>query len=283
MNNSLSKSLKRTLQKTLLIAALLAGALYAGFPVLWMLSSSFKSNTEIFAYPPRLIGETSSWAAYLAVLTSAEKLRFFFNSYLVSGLVTMFTLIVGILAGYSFSRYQFKFKKPLNMLIISVQAVPPITLLIPYFGLIVALRLFNTYAALVLTYMVFTLPYAILMMTGYFNTLPRELDEAVMIDGGSSVVALWRVLVPIALPGIVATGIYTFMQAWNEFLFALTLTKTMDMRTVPVGIEMLMGQHAYEWNEMMAMSVLGCLPVLLLYLFFQRYFIAGMTAGSVKG
>jgi multiple sugar transport system permease protein len=283
MNNTLSKPVKTAIQKTLLILALLAGAVYAGFPVVWMFSSSFKSNTEIFAYPPRLIGETSSFAAYLAVLTNGEKLRFFFNSYLVSGLVTLFTLTVGILAGYGFSRYQFKGRKPLNMLIISVQAVPPITLLIPYFGLIVALRLFNTYAALVLTYMVFTLPYAILMMTGYFNTLPRELDEAVMIDGGTSLVALWRVLVPIALPGIVATGIYTFMQAWNEFLFALTLTKTMDMRTVPVGIEMLMGQHAYEWNEMMAMSVLGCLPVLLLYLFFQRYFIAGMTAGSVKG
>lgn len=283
MNNTLSKPVKTAIQKTLLILALLAGAVYAGFPVVWMFSSSFKSNTEIFAYPPRLIGETSSFAAYLAVLTNSEKLRFFFNSYLVSGLVTLFTLAVGILAGYGFSRYQFRGKKPLNMLIISVQAVPPITLLIPYFGLIVALRLFNTYAALVLTYMVFTLPYAILMMTGYFNTLPRELDEAVMIDGGTSIVALWRVLVPISLPGIVATGIYTFMQAWNEFLFALTLTKTMDMRTVPVGIEMLMGQHAYEWNEMMAMSVLGCLPVLLLYLFFQRYFIAGMTAGSVKG
>jgi multiple sugar transport system permease protein len=113
--------------------------------------------------------------------------------------------------------------------------------------------------------------------------LPKELDEAVMIDGGSHFIALWRVLVPIALPGIVSTGIYTFMQAWNEFLFALTLTKTMDMRTVPVGIQMLMGQHSYEWNEMMAMSVLGSLPVLILFLFFQRYFIAGMTAGSVKG
>ena len=131
--------------------------------------------------------------------------------------------------------------------------------------------------------MVFTLPYAILIMTGYFNTLPKELDEAVMMDGGSRLMALWRVLVPIALPGIVATGIYTFMQAWNEFLFALTLTKTVDMRTVPVGIQLLIGQHSYEWNEMMAMSALGCLPVLLLYLIFQRYFIAGMTAGSVKG
>ena len=121
------------------------------------------------------------------------------------------------------------------------------------------------------------------MMTGYFNTLPKALDEAVMMDGGSRFVALWRVLIPISVPGLVSTGIYTFMLAWNEFLFALTLTKTMNMRTVPVGIALLMGQHSYEWNEMMAMSVLGCLPVLLLYLFFQRYFIAGMTAGSVKG
>lgn len=283
MTNAIPKPVRTALAKTLLIIALLLGALYAGFPVLWMIASSFKTNPEIFAYPPRLVTENFSFDAYRAVVTDPEKVRFFINSYLVSGLVMLFTLIVGILAGYSFSRYQFKFKRPLNMIIISMQAVPPITLLIPYFGLIVALKLFNTYAALVLTYMVFTLPYAILMMTGFFNTLPRELDEAVMIDGGSSAVALWRVLVPISLPGIVAVGIYTFMMAWNEFLFAVTLTKTMNMRTVPVGIQLLMGQHSYEWNQMMAMSALGCLPVLILFLFFQRYFIAGMTAGSVKG
>ena len=283
MNNVLSKPARTGITKALVIIGLLLGAIYTGFPILWMVSSSFKSNTEIFAYPPSLITESFSSRAYTAVLTSPEKMRFFFNSYLVSILVTIFTLIVGILAGYSFSRYEFIFRKPLNMIIISVQAVPPITLLIPYFSLIVTLKLHNTYAALVLTYMVFTLPYAIIMMTGYFNTLPKELDEAVMIDGGSRFIALWRVLVPIAIPGIVATGIYTFMLAWNEFLFALTLTKTTDMRTVPVGIQMLMGQHSYEWNEMMAMSVLGCLPVLILYLFFQRYFMAGMTAGSVKG
>lgn len=283
MNSLVSKPVKAALTKAALIVALVLGAIYAGFPVVWMIASSFKSNTEIFAYPPQLITDSFSAMAYQVVLTNPEKVRFFINSYLISVLVTIFTLVVGILAGYSFSRYTFRFKKPLNMLIISVQAVPPITLLIPYFSLIVTLKLHNTYAALILTYMVFTLPYAILMMTGYFNTLPKELDEAVMMDGGSRLMALWRVLVPIAIPGIVATGIYTFMQAWNEFLFALTLTKTMDMRTVPVGIQMLMGQHSYEWNEMMAMSVLGCLPVLLLYLFFQRYFLAGMTAGSVKG
>lgn len=279
----MTKSAKTGITKVLVISALLFGAFFAGFPVLWMLTSSFKSNTEIFAYPPRLITESFSLEAYSAVLTNPQQVRFFINSYLVSTLVTIFTLIVGILGGYSFSRYDFRFKKPLNLIIIGVQAVPPITLMIPYFGLIVALKLYNTYPALILTYMVFTLPYAIIMMTGYFNTLPRELDEAVMIDGGSSSVALWRVLVPISLPGIVSVGVYTFMLAWNEFLFALTLTRTNDMRTVPVGIQLLMGQHSYEWNQMMAMSVLGSLPVLILFSIFQRYFIAGMSAGSVKG
>jgi len=283
MNKATTQSAGKGIATSLTVIGLVLGALFAGLPVLWLFAASLKSNTRIFAYPPQLIDDSFSFGAYSTVLTNPEQLRYFFNSYLVSILVTFFTLIVGILAGYSFSRYDFRFKNLLNLIIIGVQSVPPITLMIPYFGLIVTLGLYNSYWALILTYMVFTLPYAILMMTGYFNTLPKELDEAVMIDGGTSIVALWRVLVPIALPGIVATGIYTFMQAWNEFLFALTLTKTMDMRTVPVGIEMLMGQHAYEWNEMMAMSVLGCLPVLLLYLFFQRYFIAGMTAGSVKG
>jgi multiple sugar transport system permease protein len=248
-----------------------------------MFAASFKSNQEIFAYPPRLIDESFSLASYIEVFTNPEQLRFFFNSYLVSGLVTIFTLIVGILAGYSFSRFNFRFKNILNLIIIGVQSVPPITLMIPYFGLIVAFGLYNSYWALIFTYMVFTLSYAIIMMTGYFNTLPRELDEAVMIDGGSSLTILWRVLVPISVPGVVSVGIYTFMLAWNEFLFALTLTKTNDMRTVPIGIQLLMGQHSFEWNQMMAMSVLGSLPVLLLYLVFQRYFIAGMSAGSIKG
>ena len=277
------KNIKYYALKILVLVLLLLGAVYAAFPIIWMLACSFKPNTEIFAYPPSFLSESFSPGAYQAIFSDPVKVRFFINSYLVSLIVTALTLIVAILAAYSFSRYDFKFKKLLNVLIISVQAVPPITLLIPYFGLMVGLRLYNTYWALIFTYMVFTLPYAILMMTGYFNTLSRELDEAVMIDGAGSFQALWRILVPVSVPGIVSVGIYTFMQAWNEYLFALTLTKTVDMRTVPIGIQLLMGQHSYEWNEMMAMSILGSLPVLILFLFFQRYFIGGMTAGSVKG
>ncbi len=279
---SITKTTRRMGIKLVVLAALLLGAGFTGLPVLWMLSSSFKSNTEIFEYPPRLLTESFSFEAYISILTDPEKIRFFINSYVVAGSVTVLTLVVAILAAYAFSRFDFRFKRPINMIIISVQAVPPITLLIPYFGLVVTLGLYNTYPGLILTYMVFTLPYAIIMMTGYFNTLPRELDEAVRVDGAGSMTALWRILVPISVPGIVSVGVYTFMIAWNEYLFALTLTRTNDMRTVPIGIQLLMGQHSFEWNEMMAMSILGSIPVLILFLFFQRYFIGGLTSGSVK-
>lgn len=280
----MSKRRNRSLNlPTLLIYfGLLVGLVFACFPVLWMVFSSVKSNTEIFSLPPTLLPREFTWKAYLSIFKDSSKVRFFINSYLVATAVTLLTVLIAIMAGYSLSRYQFKMKKALSLFIISTQTVPPITLLIPYFGIVVAFRLYDTYFALILTYLVFTLPYAILMMTGYFNTLPKEFDEAVMVDGGSSWTALWRVLVPVSIPGIVATGVYTFLLAWNEFLFALTLTKSMDMRTVPIGIQMLMGQHAYEWNEMMAMSVLGSLPILVMYMFVQRYFLAGMTAGSIK-
>ena len=226
--------------------------------------------------------ETFSLDAYIAVLSDEKNLRFFFNSYAIAGIVVLVTLVIALLSAYSFSRFNFPGKKFINTIIISVQAVPPITLLIPYLVMVVKMGIYDSYPALILTYVVFTLPYAILMMTGYMNTLPRELDEAVMIDGGSRFRALWQVLVPSCVPGLVSVGLYTFIQCWNEYLYALTLTKTNAMRTVPIGIASLMGQYAFEWNEIMAMSILGSLPVIIIALFFQKYFIAGMTAGAVK-
>jgi multiple sugar transport system permease protein len=275
-------SARDRLTTCLVYVGLAIGLVFSGFPILWMFFSSLKSNTEIFALPPTLLPKVFTLVAYASIFSDPVKIRFFINSYLVSGIVTLLTVIVAIMAAYGFSRYEFRFKKVSNLLVISTQTVPPITLLIPYFGMVVMFGIFDTYFALILTYMVFTLPYAILLMTGYFNTLPKELDEAVLMDGGSSWTTLWRVIVPVSIPGIVATAVYTFLLSWNEFLFALTLTKSMDLRTVPIGISLLMGQHAFEWNEMMAMSVLGSVPLLILYLIAQRYFLAGLTAGSVK-
>lgn len=273
---------KKWYVKIIVVLLLIMGTFFAGFPILWMILSSFKPNAEIFAWPPTWISEKFSFNAYASIFKNPEQVRFFINSYCIAIIVVALTLVIGILAAYAFSRFNFPGKTIINTIIVSVQAVPPITLLIPYLSLIVTIKLYNTYGALILTYLLFTLPYAILMTTGYMNTLPKDLDEAVMIDGGSRFKALWSILVPVSVPGLISVGMYTFMQAWNEYLFALALTKTNEMRTVPVGISLLMGQHAYEWNQMMAMSVLGSLPVLLLFLFFQRYFIAGMTAGAVK-
>ena len=269
--------------KVLFSIMLVIGGLFAGFPIIWMVCSSFKSNSAIFSWPPKFFDETFSFNSYAAVVTDSAKVRFFINSYVVTACVVVLTLFIGILAAYAFSRFDFPGKELINSVIVSVQAIPPIVLLIPYMSMIVAMKLFDTYAALILTYLVTTLPYCILMMTGYFNTLSKELDDAVMIDGGSRWKALWGVLVPISIPGMVSVGMYTFMQAWNEYLFALVLTQRESMRTVPIGINLLMGQHAYDWSQMMAMSVLGSIPVLILFLFFQKYFIAGMSAGGVKG
>ena len=247
-----------------------------------MISCAFKSNTEVFTVPQRIIPRKITFEAFTSVFTDTTKLRYFLNSYLIAAVTTVITLFVAILTSYALSRYEFKLRKPLNTIIIMTQSVPPMTLLIPYFGLVVVLGLFDSYMALILTYLVFTLPYAVIMITGYLNTLPKDLDEAVAIDGGSTWCTLWKVLIPISIPGLVSTSIYTFLQCWNEYLFALCLTKSGEMRTVPIGIQLLMGQITYSWNEMMAMSILGSIPIIILFIFAQNYFIAGLSAGAIK-
>ena len=284
MSVMMSTRVRRTSvwRKTRLYVALLVGAIFAGGPVLWMLSSAFKSNADIFEYPPKLIDSSFSGSAFNAVFDNPEEIRFFVNSYAVGLSVTAVTLMVAIVAAFALSRYKFALREPLKVLIIGVQAIPPITLVIPLFGVVIALHLYNSYEGLILTYLVFTLPYSVVMMTAYFNSIPRELDEAAKIDGAGSMRTLLRVILPLARPGLVAVGFYAFMISWNEFLFALTLTQTDNMRTVPVGLTLLMGQYNYQWNQIMAMSVLGCLPVVVLFLIFQRHFVSGLSSGAVK-
>jgi len=273
---------KRVWSKVPLYVALLVGAIFAGGPVLWMLSSAFKSNADIFEYPPKLIDNSFSGSAFNAVFDNPEEIRFFVNSYAVGLSVTALTILVAIVAAFALSRYKFALREPLKVMIIAVQAIPPITLVIPLFGVVIALHLYNSYEGLILTYLVFTLPYSVVMMTAYFNSIPRELDEAARIDGAGSMRTLLRVILPLARPGLVAVGFYAFMISWNEFLFALTLTQTDNMRTVPVGLTLLMGQYNYQWNQIMAMSVLGCLPVIILFLIFQKHFVSGLSSGAVK-
>jgi multiple sugar transport system permease protein len=253
------------------------------FPVFWMGSVSLRENTEVFTVPPTLFPPEATTKAYSSVLSNPDYLGFFFNSYIIAFTVSIASVAVGTVAAYGFSRFKFRGSRFITLFVVTTQMIPPITLLIPYFAIIVFVGLYDTRFGLIVTYMSFTLPYSVLMMTGYMNTISSELDEAAIVDGCSRFGALVRVVLPPAIPGIISTAVYAFILSWNEFIFAVALTRTTEMRTLPVGISLLMGEHAYQWNEIMALSVIATVPVLVLFVLIQRYYLAGLTSGSVKG
>ena len=253
------------------------------FPILWMLSVSLKPTVDTFSLPPSLVPETWNWKGYSKVLADSQSRRFLINSYEVGLAVTFMSIVIGTLAAFGFSRYRFFGDKVAKLFVITTQMVPSITLLIPFFGVIVWLRLYDTLWGLMLTYLTFSLPYAVIMMNGYLDTIPKDFDEAATVDGCTPIGVLFRVLLPVAMPGIISTAVYTFLLAWNEFLFALALTRSMDMRTVPVGISMMVGEFGLKWDEMMAFSVIGSVPVLVLFMAVQRFVVGGLSAGGVKG
>ena len=256
--------------------------LLAAFPIVWMALMSIRPNSEIFAAPPTILPRKIIFDSYLTILTTPEHLRFFLNSYLVAAVVTLASIVIAVLAGYGFSRFQFKGKKVLNLFVIMTQTIPPITLLIPFFGLVVAFGLYDTYTALVLSYLTLTLPYAILMMTAYFNTVSTEMDEAVLTDGGSRFYALWRVILPLSVPGIIAVGVYTFLLSWNEFLFALLLTGV-DTRTVPVAMaQTIGGDIGVRWGLLAAIETLFLIPVVVVVYVLQNHLLRGVTFGTIR-
>lgn len=258
-------------------------ALFVLFPIFWMLSVSFRPNNEVFEYPASLIPQTFTPEAYVAILTGSRYLNYFLNSFVIGVCVTVVSTVLGIMAGYGLSRYRFKGKKAFSLFVVATQTVPMIALLIPFFIMMTKLQLYNTRLGLIITYTSFALPYAVVMMHGYFNSISQELDEAAMIDGLSRFWTLWRIIVPVTVPAIIATMIYTFILSWNEFIFVMTLIQDDGLRTIPVGIAMMKGETVFQWNMMMAMSLLGSIPVLFLYLFGQKYFMKGLSAGAVKG
>lgn len=270
-------------RRGLIYLALSATTLVLIFPIIWMISVSLKPTTETFMLPPRLLPETFQLDAYARVLSNSDFRTFFLNSYIVGIAVTLLSVAIGTLAAFGFSRYRFLGDRAAKLFVITTQMVPTITLLIPFFGVIVWMRLYDSLWGLIVTYLTFALPYSVIMMNGYLNTIPKDFDEAAIIDGCTPIGVLFRVLLPVAAPGIISTAVYTFLLSWNEFLFALALTRSTEMRTVPVGIAMMVGEFGLKWDEMMAFSVLGSVPILVLFMFVQRYVVSGLAAGGVKG
>ena len=262
---------------------LIVTAVFVAFPIFWMISISFRENGEVFQYPANLLPPTFTLEAYIEVMTSSKIMTYFFNSYLNGFIVTVLSLIIGVMAGYVMSRFEFRGKRIFNLFVVTTQTIPRVTLLIPFFVLFVSFGLYDTRHGLLIAYTSFALPYAIIMMLGFFNSIPTELDEAARIDGAGHFRTLWQIIAPVAIPGIVSTMIYVFIISWNEYIFVMALIKNDALKTVPVGIALLKGEAAYEWNTLMAMSILGSIPVLVFYLFGQRKFISGLASGAIKG
>jgi ABC-type glycerol-3-phosphate transport system permease component len=251
-------------------------------PVLWMLSTSLKNDVEIFTIPPRWIPVDATAASYQRIWTDYPFARYFMNSFLVVSVSTLISLAFSCLAGYGASRFHFKGKGMFLTFLLVTQMFPSIMLLIPFYKIIQTLGLINTHTALIMTYISFTIPFCSWMMMGYFQSIPKELDESAAIDGCSRLRTFLQIVFPLSLPGVAATAIYSFITGWNEYMFALVLTQSETMKTVPIGIGQLIGQYKIMWNDMMAASLVAIIPLTIIFLFFQKFLISSLTAGAVK-
>ncbi len=253
------------------------------FPFVWMVSTSLKTSNEIFTVVPKWIPDNITLENYRSLLNETPFLTYFKNSTIVAISTTLITLIISTFFAYGLSRFKFRGRSIfLNMLLVS-QMFPLVLLIIPIFLIFIQLNMMNTYISLVLAYCTFAIPFSTLMLKSYFDGLPGELEEAALIDGCTPLSVIFRVVVPLAAPGIAAVGLFAFILSWQEFVFALTLTNTDDMRTLPVGISLMVGNREVLWGQLMAASVFVTIPVVIVFIYFQKYLISGMTMGSVKG
>jgi len=263
-------------------AVLSAVAVAVLVPVLWMVSTAFKNDTELFSSPPRWIPDEPTFAAFIRVWSDYPFTQYFSNSIVVVGASTLIALVFSSLAGYGMSRFEFRGKGSFMTFLLMTQMFPSIMLLIPFYRIIQTLGMINTLSGLIITYVSFTVPFCSWLMYGYFKSIPKELDEAAALDGLSRLRTFAQVILPLALPGMAATGIYSFITGWNEYVFALVLTQSEDVKTVPVGIGQLIGQYRILWNDMMAASLYAVIPLVVVFIFLQRYLISSLTAGAVK-
>jgi ABC-type glycerol-3-phosphate transport system permease component len=268
--------------RALLVAAQLLLALFVLLPFFWMLSVSLKPPTEPFAIPARLWPEAPTVENYVTAFRP-EFRTYFLNSLVVSGLSVAITVSLGLLAAYAFTRGQLLALSALMGLVVLAQMFPHSAIIIPIYKMMRAADLLNTWASLVIAYVSVTLPVAIWMLRGFLLKLPVELEEAATIDGAGPFRVFRDVVVPLARPGVIATAVYVLIVTWQEFLFALSFTSTREMRTLPVGLNDFIGQYGIRYGELMASSVMVSVPVIAVFFVLQRYFVAGLTAGAVKG
>ncbi|MET9479197.1 carbohydrate ABC transporter permease [Streptomyces sp. NBC_01317] len=261
-------------------------AVFALLPVYVMVSSSLKPLQDVsgkFQWIPTNL----TIRPYFDIWKTVPLAKYFVNSLIVAGAATVLSVVIAVFAAYAVSRYKFRGKRTFTITVLSTQMFPGILFLLPLFLIFVnignstGIELYGSRAGLILTYLTFSLPFSIWMLIGYFDSIPRELDEAAMVDGCGPIRALFQVVVPAAVPGIVAVAVYAFMTAWGEVLFASVMTDD-QTRTLAVGLQGYATQNDVYWNQIMAASLVVSVPVVVGFLLLQRYLVAGLTAGAVK-
>jgi multiple sugar transport system permease protein len=262
---------------------LILSVIFALFPIAWMLSTSLKSEAEALRLPISWIPKQFTLRAYGDMWTLKPFATYFWNSIVVSGVTAVLSTVVGALAGYGFSRFQFRGRTSLLAFFLATQMISGVLVIGPYFQILAALELYNTLTGLIIAYVTICLPFAAWMSKGYFDSIPKEMDEAGLVDGASRLQIFIRIICPIALPGTVSTLLFAFLLAWQDLLWALCLVSIDEKRTVTLGVAFLVGEFVIQWPMLTAASLIGSLPTILLYLFLQRYYVEGLARGAVKG
>jgi len=253
------------------------------FPFWWMVLSSFKTLRELYTVPPIWWPDAPTWDNYRNVIFESNIPRYFLNSVVISVGSTGLALILAIFASYGFARFEFRGKPFLQAFVLIGQLLPTAAIIVPLFITLRVLGLVNTYWGLILVYMIITLPLSVWMLTSYFRAIPKELDEAATIDGASRMGVLFRITLPLSIPGLVAVLVYAFVTTWNEFIFALCFATDSSVKTLPIGLAEFSTEFNTDWGAVMAASVVMTLPIALLFLSMQRLFVGGLTAGATKG
>ena len=254
--------------------------LFSMLPFVWAVAASLLPETALFGGEPAR-GLTTDH--YQALFREREFWLPVRNSLVVAGTTTLFCLVVGASAAYALARLRFRGKRWILGFILAVAMFPQISILSPLFLVLRTLGLINSYPGLVLPYLTFGMPLTVWLLVGYFRQIPMGLEEAARVDGATRLQVYTRVVLPLAMPGLVTTGILTFIYCWNEFLFALSFTLGLERQTVPVAIALFRGQYQIPWGQILAAAVMATLPVAVLVLAFQRRIVQGLTAGAVKG